>query len=1037
VKTPRVKLVPPRLPASHVRRPALERLLDEAERRRLTSIVAGPGFGKSTLAASVAAERGWRWYLVDGGDRSAASFARGLADALGLELDATGAETLVRALDEGLKEDRVLVIDDVHELGAEGPSVVLLENLARQGPPELHLVLCSRDEPPFPIERLRGQGQVLDVNASMLSFSADETAQVIASSEPELSSRVHSVTVGWPVAIQLSAALFETLPEGDRMAAVDELTSARGPLFRYLAEEVLDRERPELVRLLQTAALFEIFNRDLCAAVGVGDAIDRLAEVERRGFVSTSSERGGFLRLHDLLRGFLRDARPLAEPDRIAVLRVAAGWFEEQDLIPEALRAWTDIDDYGEITRVISDMGWELFHQGGIRSDVILSAAARLPPPLLQPEVKLRVALAHGLRGEHHAELLALRELIEDGGECASSAAFHVADHESQWGDIHKAVELFLGPASEHPLSLAFASGAHLALGRPLEARICAERALVEATDHGFVSPTAEAHLNLGEVWLAEGDFSSAAAEFDAALDGTVVAGNVLGECSARYRFGELELARGNYGEALAATEETLNFAERIGFALFNVHCRKLRGEILLCLGRLDEAAADFAAARFAPGLGDVHRERGELAQARAAYEAGIREGDRTGRLADRVRARGGLARVLVSEDARASEVAAIEAIELDTLRQPVALLARGWSALAAGDTATASKSAAGAAAAARSKGNRPGLAEALELQAFCSEPCDLATLEQALAIWRELGAEVAAARVQLALARLSGNGLEADRAERELTRLGVRATAARAAGILLAIGPEEPVPIAVQTLGGFRLLREGAVVPPKTWQSKKARDLLKLLAARRGHPVARDELIEALWPEEDPARTANRLSVALSTLRSVLDPQREFAQDRFILAEAGALRLSLDAVELDVESFLETADSALRAWRSDREDALSLLEAAEGAYTGDFLAEDRYEEWAEPLRKESLAVYVEVLRALAEATGAAKYFLRIIERDRYDEQAHLGLVCALAAAGAHGEARRAYRSYMTSMQEIGAEPVAYPERAAAGAAQA
>jgi DNA-binding SARP family transcriptional activator len=1033
LKTPRVKLVPPRLPASHVRRPALERLLEEAERRRLTSIVAGPGFGKSTLAASVATERGWRWYLVDGGDRSAAFFARGLADTLGLELDATGAETLVRALDAGLMKDRVLVIDDVHELGAEGPSVVVLENLLRQGPPELHLVLCSRNEPPFPIERLRGQGQVLDVSASMLSFSADETAQVIAP-DPELSSRVYSVTAGWPVAVQLSAALFETLPEDERMRAVDELTSARGPLFRYLAQEVLERERPELVRLLQTTALFEIFDRDLCEAIGVGDALGSLAELERRGFVSSSSERGGFLRLHDLLRGFLREARPLADHDRLAVLRVAARWFEEQGLIPEALKAWTDIDDYGEIARVIRDMGWELFHQGGVRADVILSAAARLPPTLLQPAVKLRVALSHGLRGEHHAELLALRELIEDGGECARDAAFHVGDYESQWGDIRKAVELFLGPASGHPLSLAFASGAYLALGRPLEARRCAERALVEARDCGFVSATAEAHLNLGEVCLAEGDFSSSAAEFDAALDGTVLARNVLGECSARYRFGELELARGNYVEALAATEEALNFAERIGFAQFDVHCRKLRGETLFHLGRLDEAAADFAAVRFTPGLGDVRRDRGELAQARTAYEAGIEEADRTGRLADRVRARAGLARVLVSEDARAAKAAATEAVELDDRQRAAALLALGWSALAAGDTATASKSAAGATAAARSKGDRPGMAEALELRAFCSETCDLALLEEALAIWRELGAEVAAARVELALARLSGNRLEADRSERELRRLGVHATAARSAGILMSIGPEEPVLIAVQTLGGFRLLRRGAAVPPKTWQSRKARDLLKLLTARRGHPVARDELIEALWPEEDPARTANRLSVALSTLRSVLDPQRELAQDHFVVAAEGAVRLSLGAVELDVESFLEAADAGLRAWRSDREDALSLLESAEGAYTGDFLEEDRYEEWAEPLRRECLAVYVEVLRALAEETGAPKYFLRIIERDHYDERAHLGLVCALAAAGAHGEARRAYRSYMTSMQEIGAEPVAYPERAAATA---
>src|SRR5215217_4686589 len=86
-RTPRVKLVPPRLPASHVRRRRLETLLTEAESRRLTSIVAGPGFGKSTLAASVAAERGWAWYLVDGADQSVVAFARGLAEALELPVE--------------------------------------------------------------------------------------------------------------------------------------------------------------------------------------------------------------------------------------------------------------------------------------------------------------------------------------------------------------------------------------------------------------------------------------------------------------------------------------------------------------------------------------------------------------------------------------------------------------------------------------------------------------------------------------------------------------------------------------------------------------------------------------------------------------------------------------------------------------------------------------------------------------------------------------------------------------------------------------
>ena len=83
---------------------------------------------------------------------------------------------------------------------------------------------------------------------------------------------------------------------------------------------------------------------------------------------------------------------------------------------------------------------------------------------------------------------------------------------------------------------------------------------------------------------------------------------------------------------------------------------------------------------------------------------------------------------------------------------------------------------------------------------------------------------------------------------------------------------PQPSAAVAVEALGRFRVLREGVAVPRSAWRSRKARDLLKMLVARHGRPVSRDALIEALWPEEDPARCANRLSVALSTLRGVLD---------------------------------------------------------------------------------------------------------------------------------------------------------------------
>jgi DNA-binding SARP family transcriptional activator len=195
--------------------------------------------------------------------------------------------------------------------------------------------------------------------------------------------------------------------------------------------------------------------------------------------------------------------------------------------------------------------------------------------------------------------------------------------------------------------------------------------------------------------------------------------------------------------------------------------------------------------------------------------------------------------------------------------------------------------------------------------------------------------------------------------------------------------------------------------------------------------------LKETLWPDADPATLANRLSVALSTVRTILDPERRFPADHFINAERDAVQIVLDHVAIDVEMFLHdvsTAEALQAAGR--RAEASEHLGAALAAYTGEFLVEDVYEDWAIPLRERARAAYIVAARALAaeaeaagDGEGAIGCYLRILERDAHHEDAHLRLVWALAEAGRHGDALRRYRHYCTQMREIGAEPLPYRAR--------
>lgn len=228
-----------------------------------------------------------------------------------------------------------------------------------------------------------------------------------------------------------------------------------------------------------------------------------------------------------------------------------------------------------------------------------------------------------------------------------------------------------------------------------------------------------------------------------------------------------------------------------------------------------------------------------------------------------------------------------------------------------------------------------------------------------------------------------------------------------------------DPKPSAAQvrivTLGGFEVERDGERVPTSEWGSRMARDVCKRLVAARGWPVNREELIDMLWPDEaDMKRLGARLSVQLSAVRRVLGGG--------VIADRQAVRIDLDAVSTDLEDFHRANDDT----------------AIVAAYTGEFLPENRYDDWSIGVRDESRARYVAAARRAAEREAevgnhdaAVSMARKIVAVDPYDTQAHHLIVGQLTAAGELGAARVAHQSWSKAMAELGVDVISFD--AAAG----
>ncbi len=357
------KLHPPRRRRNLVARPRLGDLATRTTHPALTLVSAPAGFGKTTLVADwFAGERTTAWLSLDPRDDDPERFWTYVLAALAsvdadLSPDTTAllqsrqapleavVATLINDL-ETASQDIVLVLDDYHVITAaeiHNSVAFLLAHL----PPQVSLVIATRADPPLPLASLRADGDLLEVRAADLRFTADEAAAYL-NGAMDLTLTAADVgvlearTEGWIAALQLAALSMQG--RSDPAGFITEFAGDDRFILDYLADEVLDRQTARVRDFLLDTSLLSRLTGPLCAAVtGQEDAKATLEELDRANmFLIPLDDRRAWYRYHHLFADVVRARLLDGQPDRVAVLhRRASDWYaknaDPQEAIVHAL----------------------------------------------------------------------------------------------------------------------------------------------------------------------------------------------------------------------------------------------------------------------------------------------------------------------------------------------------------------------------------------------------------------------------------------------------------------------------------------------------------------------------------------------------------------------------------------------------------------------------------------------------------------------------------------------------------------------------
>ncbi len=591
------KLFAPPLPPDAVVRPRLLERLDAGANRKLVLLCAPAGFGKTTLVRTwlTNSDEAMAWVSLDEGDADPTRFLAHVVAALRGAVPGVG-EAAIRDLAgpappphavvlTGLLNELVtldapvtLVLDDAH--AAESHAVdELVTLLLERSPARMRLVVTTRQDPAWPLARWRVRGQLLELRATDLRFTAAEATAFFAQAEDVTLTgddvfALVSRTEGWVAGLRLAALSLHGRRDG--AAFVRAFAGDHRFVVDYLVDEVLRRQPDATRRFLVRTSVLDRLCGPLCDAVtGNAGGADVLADLERRGlFLVPLDDRRVWYRYHQLFADVVRAyARREAEMPIAELHTRASAWYETEGWAQDAIRHALAGGDHERAGDLIVRVGPEM--RRAYQDAQLLDWIRALPGAYVRAHVPLAV--------EHARVLIGVRAWGE--------AAERLDDAERALA--LDAAALVSTEVRRRRAAIATARTFHAQGVGDLEAvqRHAADALAVLADDEVFERATVAALLGLA-AW-SRGDLVAAHAAFAGSMERMAAAGFRQVASSGTFVVADLllELGRHRDAEALyaAALADARAHREEVAVGVPNLAL----GLAELALERGDRAAFD------------------------------------------------------------------------------------------------------------------------------------------------------------------------------------------------------------------------------------------------------------------------------------------------------------------------------------------------------------------------------------------------------------------------------------------------------------